>query len=479
MNFDQFKYLINELTSLPNESEWVEFKVNNKDPQKIGENISAISNSASLLNKKEGYIVYGIENNTHKVVGTTFDPTTFKIKGQELKNYLETQIDPPCNFEFIKGEIDGFHVVVAIIEASISYPTKFKKVPYIRVGSYTKKLQDHPQKEKRLWTKLNSKSFEVEDATGPLSIEETLGLLNYPDVFRSLDLGLPTSQNVIVKKLEEEKLIRPNHGKYIVTNLGALLFAYDLRKFDKLSRKSPRVIQYKKKDKLQTIKENEFYEGYANSFLAIVEYINDQLPRNEEIGQTLRADVRVYPEIAIRELVANAMIHQDLNVKGTGVMIEIFENRIEITNPGSPIIDVQRFIDHSPESRNELLARLMRRMRICEERGSGIDKVISAIEAYQLPAPEFIEGHNYTRVKIFKPKSLRQMTPDDKIRATYQHCVLKYITSNYMTNMSLRKRFGIDDSNYPQASRIIKSTIDSGYIKPYEGSKTYIPFWAE
>ncbi len=89
-----------------------------------------------------------------------------------------------------------------------------------------------------------------------------------------------------------------------------------------------------------------------------------------------------YPELAIRELVANALIHQDFFISGAGPMVEIFENRIEITNPGSPLVSTARFIDTPPRSRNETLASMMRRFGICEERGSGIDKVITQVELY-------------------------------------------------------------------------------------------------
>jgi len=161
------------------------------------------------------------------------------------------------------------------------------------------------------------------------------------------------------------------------------------------------------------------------------------------------------------------------------VMIEIFENRIEITNPGAPLIDTKRFIDHSPESRNEILAGMMRRMNICEERGSGIDKVITQIEVYQLPAPEFLAGDNYTRVILYSPKSLRQISKPDKIRAFYQHCSLKYVSGEYMSNQSLRERLDIDKKNYSIVSRLIKETIDTELILEYDNSRIYIPFWAK
>jgi predicted HTH transcriptional regulator len=91
----------------------------------------------------------------------------------------------------------------------------------------------------------------------------------------------------------------------------------------------------------------------------------------------------------VRELVANALIHQDFSLSGAGPMVEIFDGRIEITNPGEPLVDTDRFLDSPPTSRNEGLASLMRRFRICEERGSGIDKVVAQLELYQLPPPVF------------------------------------------------------------------------------------------
>ena len=158
-------------------------------------------------------------------------------------------------------------------------------------------------------------------------------------------------------------------------------------------------------------------------------------------------------------------------------MVEIFEDRIEISNAGEPLIDVLRFIDHAPVSRNEKLASFMRRLNICEERGSGIDKVILAIEFFQLPAPNFLANENFTKVIVYSSKKLKQMDKEDKIRACYQHCAIKYVTNDLMTNESLRNRLNISKKNYPIASKIISNSIKKGLIKPQRGSK-YVPFWA-
>lgn len=135
---------------------------------------------------------------------------------------------------------------------------------------------------------------------------------------------------------------------------------------------------------------------------------------------------------------------------------------MEITNPGVPLIDTLRFIDEPPRSRNEQLAALMRRMAICEERGSGIDKVIFNIEVFQLPAPDFRASTDSTIAVLYGPRKFSQMKREERIRACYQHACLKYVSGEEMTNASLRKRLGIKDSNYPAASRIIKDAIGEG-----------------
>ena len=219
---------------------------------------------------------------------------------------------------------------------------------------------------------------------------------------------------------------------------------------------------------------------YAVGFEGLVDYISANLPVNEEIGKALGKEIPMYPPIAIREFVANALIHQDFSIGGSSPMIEIFANRMEITNPGKPLIDVFRFIDHTPISRNEKLASLMRRMNICEERGSGVDRALLQCEIAQLPAPDFQKDELFTKVIMFAPMTLRQMNKEDKRRACYQHCCLQYLSGQKMTNESFRGRLNISDENYSMASRIIADTIRAKSIKPDDSAPSkkfakYVP----
>jgi ATP-dependent DNA helicase RecG len=308
-------------------------------------------------------------------------------------------------------------------------------------------------------------------------------LIDYPSFFELLKIPLPDNRKGIIDRLIQEKVIIPAENMFDVTNLGALLFAKDINAFDHLARKALRVIIYDGKNRIKTIKEQIGKKGYATGFEGLIKFLEDQLPTNEIIDKALRKKVSLYPILAIRELVANAIIHQDFEVKGSSAMVEVFENRIEITNPGKPLIEPLRFVDHSPESRNEILARFMRRLNICEERGSGIDKVIFECEYNQLPAPEIIVGDNYTRIILFGYKTFKEMDKQDKIRACYQHACLKYVSGEYMTNQSLRERFGIEEHNYATASRIIADTKEQKLVRDYDPdnkSKTYakyVPYW--
>lgn len=472
-----------ELIASQKECEWLEFKTNNADPQEVGEYLSALSNSACHHNVPFGYLIYGVEDESRKIIGTSFFPKSTKKGNQELENWLATQLNPRVDFGIMEFEYEGKAISVFRVEATRNMPVSFRGTPYIRIGSYKKPLDDHPEVERKIWKKDVHYVFEKETAISGVSAEQVTQIIDFAAYFELINLPLPANRDAILERMIQDKVIVAEGKKYSITNLGALLFAKDIESFERLSRKAIRVIIYNGNNRIKTRKEQVGAKGVAVGFQELMKYLEDQLPTTEEIGTALRKTVSVYPILAVRELVANAIIHQDFSVTGVSPMIEIFDNRIEITNPGKPLIDPLRFVDHSPQSRNEVLARFMRRLNICEERGSGIDKVVFECEYHQLPAPEFIVGDSYTRVILHSHKTLRQMDKQDKVRACYLHACLKYVSGEHMTNQSLRERFDIDEKNYPMASRIISDSIESGLIKDYDPeSKSkkyakYVPFW--
>jgi ATP-dependent DNA helicase RecG len=259
------------------------------------------------------------------------------------------------------------------------------------------------------------------------------------------------------------------------------LFAKRLDAFDMLGRRAARVIVYSGTNKVNTQREQTGRTGYAVGFERLLEYVGGQIPSNEVVTQAIRKDVKMFPAIAVRELIANALVHQDFEQPG-GILIEIYSNRLEVSNPGKPIIETDRFIDEY-RSRSDRIADLARRLGMCEEKGSGIDKVIQAAELFQLPAPDFVVDSARTTAILFALRAFDDLNREARVRACYQHCCLRYVTREPMTNQSLRQRFQLSDQKMATISRVISDTVDAGKIRLEDGASgrkyaKYIPFWA-
>ena len=309
--------LLRELCALPGETEWVEFKSNKVNPQEIGEYISALSNSAALCGKTNAYLVWGVADETHEVLGTDFIPSLAKQGNEELENWLLRLLVPKIHFYFYSLDFDGKSVVLLEISRASRHPVQFQGVEYIRIGSYKKKLKDFSEKERALWRVFDETPFEEMIAAERIPEDEVLKLIDYSAYFDLMSLSLPENRQGIIERLKADGLIaKCDAGGWNITNIGALLFAKNLSDFKSLKRKAMRVIVYKDNSRVETIREQEVSKGYACGFEGLFGFIHNLLPRNEVIKDALRKDVAMYPELAVRELVANALIHQDLCAKG-------------------------------------------------------------------------------------------------------------------------------------------------------------------
>lgn len=481
MDESKLTSILLRLVDLPKETEWVEFKHNFHSPEEIGERISALSNSAALLNEPFGYIVFGVEDETHQIIGTTFKAKQHKKGGEELEMWLLNRLNPRIDVECYEFDAEGKHISMYRVPTATDRPVTFLNVAYIRVGTLTKKLLNYPEKERKLWKLHNERPLDKSIAKVCLNAKEIISLLSAEAYFDRLGMPMPQNSDGIINRFISEHFVNVVNGEYGITELGALLLAKNLRDFDNLYRKSIRVIVYRGKNKVETIREQIFEQGYAVCFVNLLDWVNGQVPANEEIGRALRKNVRMYPERAIREIAANMIIHQDFSVLGFP-MIEIYSDRVEISSPGQPLISTDRFIDEY-QSRNEELADIMRRMGFCEEKGSGMDKALASIEQYQLPAIKYRVSDIRTTIILSEYKTWSATTKEERIQACYQHACLKYLSNEMLTNKSFRERMGVAEKNYTAISGVIKETLERGLIKvgTPEGTNrrdiAYIPSW--
>ncbi|MDA3816985.1 MAG: putative DNA binding domain-containing protein [Prolixibacteraceae bacterium] len=476
--------LVNNLLFENDEHTCVEFKHNNDSKEMIGKLVSALSNAARIEQQDFGYVLWGIEDDTKKIVGARFNPETKTVGNQVFIMWLTQMLQPRLTFNFRTVNHPNGNLVLLEIPAAINTPVEFDKTAYVRIGSATPRLSEYPEHFQKLITNLRPYNWEKSVAKAFVTADEVVKLLDYTSYIKLTGQNLPDNKVGVLERLEADYLIKKDVGKYWnVTNLGAILFAENLNDFDiSLERKGIRFVSYDGDNKASTIKQRiDDKRGYSRAFEGIVSYINNLLPVNEHIGNTQRKSFLLYPEIAIRETISNALIHQDFTISGAGPLVELFNNRLEITNPGKSLVQTERMIDLPPRSRNEALASLMRRMNFCEEQGTGLDKVIISVEIHQLPPPKFQELNDAMRVVLFAPRTFAEMSVTERVRACYQHAIIKYLEGNKMKNNTLCERFGIEKRNAAQASLVIKKALEIKVIKvadPDYPRGGYEPIWA-
>ena len=449
----------------------------------IGEDISALANSAVIADRSYAYMIWGVDDNTHEIIGTEISLKKEKKGNQELENWLRYLLSPNADFEMHSADINGKHIEILVISKAVGVPVTFEKADYIRVGSYTKKIIEFPALQAQLWDKLRHQQFEDVYAMTDIQLQDIPRYLNCGIYFDSLNMPIPTSIDKYAHYLVEDGIIAKNdNGLYAITNLGAILFAKKLSEFPRIGSKAIRIIQYEGLNRLTILREETTAEGYAISFENAIKYVNTLLPSKEDIDSVRRKSVSKFPIPAIREAIANSLIHQDFFITGTGPLIEVFDNRVEVTNSGTPLVDIMRIVDNPPKSRNEKLASLMRRLNMCEELGRGWDRMVISCELQKLPAPRIHIYQESTKVTLFSHLDFTNIPMDDKIWATYLHACIKYIEGNAITNSSLRERFGVAESYSGTISRLIKEVMNCRLIKPVDPDTAprymkYIPVW--
>jgi predicted HTH transcriptional regulator len=197
----QLSDLLVELLALPHETEWVEWKHNNENPESIAERLSALANSSALCGRDTGYMIWGVEDGTKNVVGTMFKPRQAKKGNEELENWLMRSLHPQINFKMHEWNHQGHDMVLFEIPRATDAPVRFGSEEFIRIGSLTKKLKEYAPKEAELWATFSKKPFETGIAKADLSEMEVLALIDFDRCFKLLTIGLPTDQQGTLSKL--------------------------------------------------------------------------------------------------------------------------------------------------------------------------------------------------------------------------------------------------------------------------------------
>lgn len=448
---------------------------------RVAEHVAAFANYPG-----GGHFVFGITDSC-EVIGVTNDQIEAILN--KLSNVGRQGLEPVVSIDHAVVEFEGKPVLIVRVPESSTKPVHAKgraiDETFVRSGGTTRKASR--QEVGNLL--LNSRTPRWEDlhASPLMEVDQVRAALDFSSIFEALERPQPRDSDELWSWAVAEGFVIGNvEDGFYITNLGAISLAKRLQNFPSLSRKAARVIVYNGNDKTQLKLEIEGSKGYAVGFKGLLDFVMSQLPQSEVIERAFRVKRTVYPELALRELIANALIHQDFMIGGSGPMIEIYADRITITNPGTllPSKRLDRLIGTQPESRNETLARAYRRYKICEELGSGLVKVGLQSEMWGLPPIKFETGDNYFRVTLFSPRTYAEMSQAERLAACYQHAVLRHVSNGTMTNKSLRERLKVAEKNRSMISTLIQQALEKNLIKAADPENTsrkfteYVPIWA-
>jgi len=419
--------LVKGLCDYDQELEWFEFKENWFEPTEIGEYISAISNSAAIEGRSNGYFVWGVNNETHAVVGTDFNADQ-EVKKEPLKHFLARQLSPDINFIFKEERIDGKRVVVLIIPAAKTVPTAFNKERYIRIGSSKENLRKYPEKESYLFDILRHGKPTIENTPSQyqdLTFEKLL-------VYYAAK-GITLNPNTFKKNLS----FYTEDGKY---NLLAQLLSDN-------SHMPLRVAIFSgtsKADKLFSVREFG-YQCLLYTLDGVLRYgdVLNILQADEANRVVERKEVPLFDNAAFREAVINAFVH-NLWVSGNEPMITVFSDRIEILSRGT--IDgaqtMEGFFAGVSVPVNKKLSEIFLQLHISEKTGRGVPVITGAYgrKAFEFRENAIVVKIPFNWINVAGEKTERKLADDSKpirLSKTQKKIIQEMRNDPYITTRQL------------------------------------------
>lgn len=413
MNSDALNSVLESLLHLPREQATVEFKTNWEQADDIGQYISALANAAALHGHDRAWVIWGVNDTTRAVTGTTFDPFAQKSKegsNQALSMWLQVLTAPRADFCFYEVQHHQHRVVILEIHPARSAPVAFQHVRYIRVDSHKVKLADYPDKEARLWALLGVK----DDWSGELVPGAT---------FDDLDVSAVAA----ARQRFADFLIRSESDTTRHASIRAEVAGWDdatllnKARITKQGRITRAALLLLGKDEAShflapaDIKISWVQRDAQNStgpsapfgipFLLATDKVYARI-RNATLdhmpdGTLFPTPVPQYDPWVVREALHNCIAHQDYLLGGKINVIE-HPDRLVLTNLGQFIPEsVEWMLKHQspPEHyRNQWLIDGMIRLRMIEQAGSGIQRMFRTQRERLFPLPDYVfsttpQGH--------------------------------------------------------------------------------------
>ena len=449
---------LNELLSYEYEKEWLEFKENWYDREEIGEYISALANAAALCCVPYAYMIWGVNDKSHKVLGTTFDENK-EEKGESLKHFISRNLNPSISYKFNEEVFMGKRIIILTIPASKLVPTEFKKERYIRIGSSKENLRKYPLVEASLWEKLRRVDDSILNHEAPRQDLTFNKLLLY---YMTKDLPL------------KEKTFKEDLFFYVPNTKKYNLLAYLMADTNTITMRVSVFEGKTKADNLYSVREfgNQCILYTIDKVLEYCDVIN-VIQADERNRIVERKEVALFDIKALREAVLNAFIHNDwLDLNAP--MISVFNDRIDILSYGTIPNGqtIEGFYDGKSKPRCRELSDIFLQLRISERSGRGVNKIVDAYgkDNFYFGSDYIKVSIKYNRVVAHKSSKSEQESEQkvNKSQLNMNRIVSEMRNNPNITTMELITIIGLKKTSIQKYIRILEN---DGIIKHMGSNK--------
>lgn len=464
--------LVEQLMMLPRETRQVEFKA----ASGLYSHEKALEYCAALANEGGGHLILGVTDRPPRAVcGTQAFPNT-----QDAEHKLHRKLG--LRVEVDELTIDGGRVVVIEVGARpVGRPVVLDGRYLMRQGESLVDMT--PDRLRVIFAETEPPFLETAQASG-LSADAVEGVLATQEFFALSGAAVPGTATQRCHALAANGVLTDEGGTFGITGLGSALLARRMSDFPVLLSRRLRFVQYGGSTRTSARRDVLTERGYALEFGPLLELVNASVPVDERIHAAHRVSVPMYNPVALRELLANAIAHQDFQAHPSLIAVELYDDRLEVTKPGEPLLDPRRFAEDT-RPRNLALALMMRELKMCEARGSGVQRTLEANEETGAADPKFHTGDGVTKAVLIGKHDFMTMSGSERNWAVFMHACRMWAGRHPMTNNTFRNRYGLTDGRSSLVSLHIQQAMDEGLVVPMDAESSsrryarYIPFYAE
>ena len=443
------KQIVLDLCALSDEQEWFEFKENWFQPEALGEYVSALSNAAAFHYKKYAYFIWGVNDTTHEIVGTTFNQYC-EYNKEPYQNYLARNLSPSINFSFEETEIYGKRVVGLVIPAATEIPTAFKEKRFLRIGSSKCNMKDYPKREIELFKILDGRTETIE--TVPAKYQD----LTFQKLFGYYgSKGIVLNQKTFIKNLG----LKTEEGEFNI--LAQLLsdnshFPLRVSIFDGETKGS----------NLFSVREfgNDCLLYSLDELLRYGDVLN--LIQTDETDRVVeRKEVPLFDNKAFREAIINAVLHNKW-VEGNEPMISVFSDRIEILSRGTlaPAQTMEGFFLGESIPVNEKLSEVFLQLHISEKSGRGVPKITEMYgkDAFSFRENSIVVTIPFERINKVGNKVGKKVGDKKPLNSRRQKIISEMRDNPNITTAELHNILGVSETAVENNISFLR---ENGYIE--------------